>query len=84
MPPTPPELESNLLQTISCSLSDIQVKLSAIQEQNLERDATLKQLEKDIQDMKGNKGILDNDDNVNLKSKRSKKSPCGLSVSIST
>ena len=44
--PLPNEL--NMLQTISMTLSDIQVQLSSIQDQNLERDASLKQLEQDM------------------------------------
>jgi len=41
-------------------LSDIQMQLSTIEEQNSQRDSTLKQLEKDIQDMKENKRSGDN------------------------
>lgn len=62
------------------SLSDIQVKLSSIQDQNFERDATLKQLQEDVKEMKGSKRVADDVDGP--KSKKSRKSPCGLSVSV--
>lgn len=39
---------NTMLQTISMTLSDIQVQLSSIQGQNMERDATLKQLQKTL------------------------------------
>ena len=58
------------------TLSDIQV-----QYQNLERDATLKQLQQDMKEMKGYKTSAD-DDTGTQKAKKCKKSPCGLSVSI--
>lgn len=70
--------EINMLQTISMTLSDIQVQLSSIQDQNSERDATLKQLQQDMKEMKGLKRSAD-DDGIQ-KSKKGKKSPCGLSI----
>ena len=47
-----------LLQSISMTLSDVQMKLSIIQEQNSERDTTLKQLEKDISELRRSVEIL--------------------------
>lgn len=79
-PPHNPQLNSelsNTLQTISLTLSDIQVQLHSIQEQNLGRDATLNKLEKDICELKG-KRPADEFDSPQLK--KSRKSPCGLSV----
>lgn len=61
------------------SLSDIQAKLSSIQDQNLERDATIKQIQEDLKEMKGSKRPAN--DVSGPKPKKSKKSPCGLSVS---
>lgn len=69
----------DLLQSISMTLSDIQVQLSSIEEQNSERDSTLKRLEKDISDMKENKRP-GNSLEETLKSKRCRKRPRGLSV----
>ena len=50
------------------------------EEQNSQRDSTLKQLEKDIQDTKENKRSGDNAEET-PQSKRCRKSPRGLSVS---
>ena len=72
----------SLLQSISVTLSDIQMQLSTIEEQNLQRDSTLKELEKDIKDIKEGKQSSDTHLEV-PKSKRCRKSPRGLSVSFS-
>ena len=56
------------------------MQLSTIEEQNSQRDSTLKPLEKDIQDTKENKRSGDNAEET-PKSKRCRKSPRGLSVS---
>lgn len=53
------------------------MQLSTIEKQNSQRDSTLKQLEKDIQE---NKWSGDNAEEI-PKSKRCRKSPRGLSVS---
>ena len=58
-----------------------QVQLSTIQEQNSQRDATFKQLEKDIRDIRGSKRFGDNLEDTPKSSKRCRKSPRGLSVS---
>lgn len=81
--PPPSPLQSgnelnNMLQTISVTLSDIQAQLCSIKDQNRERDSTLRQLEKDIKDIKGNKRPATDDNST--KSKKNRKSPCGLSV----
>ena len=70
----------SMLQSISITLSDVQMQLSTIQEQNARRDVTLRQLEKDIQEIKCSKRVGDNLTET-PKSKRSRKSPRGLSVS---
>ena len=72
---------TSLLQNISMALSDVQAQLSDIQEQNSERDSTLKQLESDIKELKERKRELNGDDD-DTKPKKSRKSPCGLSVSF--
>lgn len=77
--PQPGSELNNILQTISVTLSDIQVQLCSIKDQNVERDATLKQLEKDIKEIKGSKRSANDGDSP--QSKKSRKSPCGLSVS---
>ena len=59
----------------------MQMQLSTIQEQNERRDATLQQLEMDINEMKGSKRFAAGGLEETPKSKRSRKSPRGLSVS---
>ena len=73
------DLNTNILETMCMSLSDIQVKLSSIQDQNLVRDATINRIQEDIKEIKGSKRLAD--DTSGPKSKKPKKSPCGLSVS---
>lgn len=63
------------------TLSDIQVQLSSIEEQNSEHDSTLKRLEKDVNDLKETKRP-GNSLEETPKSKRCRKSPRGLSVSF--
>ena len=53
------------------------MQLSTIQEQNARRDVTLRQLEKDIQEIKCSKLVVDN----MTETPKSKHSPRGLSVS---
>lgn len=92
-PPPEPRLESlslagvhngdastySLLESISYSLSGVHSQLSTIQEQNLERDATMKKVLQELDDLK-NKTYADGDGTPKLN--RSRKSPRGLSVSM--
>ena len=71
-----------LLRSISMTLSDVQMQLSTIQQQNTQRDETLRQLEIDIKDIKGSKRAGANIEET-PKSKRRRKSPPGLCVSNS-
>ena len=67
----------SMLQCISTTLSDVQGQLAVIQQQNEQRDSTLNRLESELQAMKRrNEAPQDTP-----KSKRQRKSPCGLSVS---
>ena len=61
------------------TLSDVQGQLAIIQQQNEQRDSTLNCLEGEIQAMKRNSEAPQD----TPKSKRHRKSPCGLSVSAS-
>ena len=56
--PQPGSELNNILQTISVTLSDIQVQLCSIKDQNVERDATLKQLERILRRSKEVRGQL--------------------------
>ena len=77
--PQPNQQVLSMLQSISMTLSDVQGQLAIIQEQNEQRDSTLNRLEGDIQTLKRkNEAPQDTP-----KSKRHRKSPCGLSVSAS-
>jgi hypothetical protein len=82
-PPYSPEQNlpttHSLLESISCTLSNVQRQLSAIQEDNVERDVTMKKILQEIDDLK-NKPPLPVTDPP--KSSRSRKSPRGLSVSV--
>ena len=69
----------SLLESISCSLSGVQRQLSTIQEQNVERDATMKKVLQELDHLK-NKQPVPCDDGT-PKSNRCRKSPRGLSVS---
>lgn len=63
-------------------MSDMQRQLATICEQNQERDASLKNLEKDMTELKeASKRTLTPDNDEMPKGKRSRKTPCGLSVS---
>ena len=69
----------SMLQSISMTLSDVQGQLAVIQQQNEQCDSTLNRLEGELQAMKrSNEAPQDTP-----KSKRQRKSPCGLSVSAS-
>ena len=69
----------SLLQSISMSLSDLQRQMSAMHEQNMQRDLTLTQIKKDMQEMKGTKRSNETQEDT---PKRSRKSPRGLSVRL--
>ena len=49
----------NVLQSINLTLSDIQMQLATISEQNTQRDSALKQLEIDIKEIKQSKVVTD-------------------------
>ena len=67
-----------LLQSISMTLSDMERQLATIQEQNVHRDDTLRHMESEI---KACKRLADQVEALETpKSKRSRKTPCGLSV----
>ena len=69
-----------LLQSISMTLSDMQRQLATIQEQNVHRDDTLHRLENEI---KACKRPADQVEALETpKSKKSRKTPRGLSVRI--
>ena len=67
----------SVLQSITMTLSDVQEQLSIMQEHNDLRDSILKKVEKDVADLK--KEIP----KETPKLKQGRKSPRGLSVSIS-
>ena len=69
-----------MLQSISVTLSDVQGQLPIIQEQNEQRDSTFNRLEGDIKTLKRKNEAPQAD---TPKSKRHRKSLCGLSVSAS-
>ena len=68
--PQPGSELNNMLQTINVTLSDIQVQLCSIKDQNVERDATLKQLEKDIKDIKESRRSANDGDGSQSKKSR--------------
>ncbi len=70
----------SLLHSISCSLSDVQRQLVTMQEQNVGRDSSMKKLLSEIGDLKNSHQAPSFADQI-PKSKRSRKSPRGLSVS---
>lgn len=81
-PPGPSNSEiHSILQSMSCCLSDVQRQLVIIQEQNSERDSTMKKLVEEVRDLKEKQPSLSSDIDETPKSKRSRKSPRGLSVS---
>lgn len=70
---------NTLLQSISSGLNAVQSQLSTIQQQNLQRDETMKKVLQEIDSLKEKLPIPSADNTT--KSKRCRKSPRGLSVS---
>ena len=61
------------------TLSDVQGQLAIIQEQNEQRDSTLNRLEGDIKTLKRKNEAPQVD---TPRSKRNRKSPCGVSADV--
>ena len=76
--PQPNQQVLSMLQSISVTLSDVQGQLAIIQEQNEQCNSTINRLEGDIKTLKRKNEVPQTD---TPKSKRHRKSPCGLSVS---
>lgn len=72
----------SLLETINCSLSEMQRQLYSMQEQNLERDTSMKKILCELEELKKEQQIAENSSSLaGHTPKRSRKSPRGLSVS---
>lgn len=69
----------SLLESINCTVNNMQQQLLSMQEQSLKHDSSIEKMRKEIEDLKENRPSPYADHTP--KSKRCRKSPRGLSVS---